>query len=76
MDVLLAYDKHGTFVYSDALALLKVRVDQGYWYDGEDAAEAEDILRQQSENKAWDFLRERSDHEYEDVEWQTVNDGT
>lgn len=55
-----------------ALGLLKERVDQGFWYDGEDAKTAKWILKVQDGKEAWNFLQDRSMFEYEYVELQTV----
>lgn len=83
MNVILAYGKQGTEVWASALALLKRRLDEGYWYDDEDASlrlkadpaepvtEAEvarRIVGRENESAAWRFLQRRSDHEYEGVE--------
>ena len=53
---------------SAALKLLKERVEDGFWYDDEDQAVAEDIAKYGSGEKAWKFLESRRDHEYEWVE--------
>lgn len=72
MEVLVAYTKHGIRIYDGALACLNVRVGDGYWYDDEDKACAEDIVQRCSEDDARKFLVYRSDHEYEEVAWETV----
>ena len=71
-----ADSKHGDFeVFGDdgtlesaALKLLAQRVEQGFWYDDEDQELAEDIVKYGSGEKAWRFLENRSDYEYEYVE--------
>lgn len=76
-------DKHSTYIIDHedgdraaALALLKERVQEGYWYenwdDGDEAHQYEDraakIANSGNEIEAYYFIvHERSDFEYEDV---------
>lgn len=86
-EVIIAHDKDGTFTYSSAFSLLRERVDQGIYYDnwddGDSANQWEDRARNiidlptedggaMRKARAWAFLRERSDFEYEGVEKQVV----
>lgn len=73
-EVILAHEKHGNSVYGSALGLLERRVQDGYWYDGEDAENAQAVLDSGSEKAAWVFLQSRSDYEYEYVERQEVTE--
>jgi hypothetical protein len=70
-EVILAHEKHGVFVYASAKYLLGERLSDGYWYDGEDAQEAQDA-HENGERASWDFRDSRSDYEYEHVESVTV----
>lgn len=53
---------------SAALKLLAERVEDGFWYDGDDAMIANSILVNQDGDRAWKFLDSRRDYEYEWVE--------
>lgn len=70
--VLLANEKHGTYVYASALACLRTRVEDGYWYGGEAAERARVIVLANDETLADGFLSDRSHAEYEGVQWATV----
>lgn len=87
MIVYVAHEKHGTFTYSCAREILRGRLEDGYWYDnwddGDPANQWEDRARaildlpdedfgELIEKRAWAFLLERADHEYEYVEQQRV----
>lgn len=80
MKVIVAHEKHGTFTYHSALTLLSLRLEDGYFYDNWDDGNpehqwedrAKQVLTADDEDKAWAFLQERSDHEYEYVEKQEV----
>lgn len=69
--VIVAYGKHGTFVYGNSLALVKERAEDG-WYD--DPEKYEWIVNSNDEQAAWNFLKSRREHEYESVEIQTVQE--
>lgn len=75
--LLVAKEKSGTrhFTVDDdkalqdaALSLLRERFKEGYWYDGDDARKAGDILTDKDGISAWAFLRARKNHEYESVD--------
>lgn len=66
-EVIVAHEKNGTFLYASAENLLRMRIKQGFWYNGEDAKLAEMALSN-GEDAAWEFLKSRSDYEYESVE--------
>lgn len=66
--VVLAYAKHGVETYDSAVALLRERLEEGYWYDATETALAEEAMERES--AAWEFLESRSDYEYERVEKQ------
>lgn len=70
--VIVAREKHGTFLYSTALGLLKQRVEEGHWYDAPTEKKAQKILSARDEKRAWLFLNNRRDNEYEYVERQEV----
>lgn len=79
MSVIVAHEKHGIFIYKTALGLLEQRIDLGEYYNWDDGNpkhqwgdRAEAVLHERSEAKAWAFLRERKDHEYEYIERQEV----
>lgn len=69
-EVIVAHSKHGTFVYASALTLLRERVEDDFWYD--DPEEYEWIINSNDEAAAWNFLKSRSEHEYEYVEKQQL----
>lgn len=69
-EVIIAYEKHGTFVYASALAIVKRRAAEGYWYD--DPEEYEWILESHDEQAADSFLHSRDEYEYEGFEYRTV----
>jgi hypothetical protein len=68
--------KGGETLYDAALELLTERLEQGFWYDNWDSGNpheqykdrAEHIIEDQDGEAAWNFLYDRSDHEYEYVE--------
>lgn len=68
--------KGGETLEQAALELLTERVNEGYWYynwdEGNPLTDYEDrakkIVELQDGKAAWGFLRERSEHEYEQVE--------
>lgn len=75
---ILVQDKWDTWICEGdtaALDLLNQRIGEGFWYDnwddGKDKHQWEDrakaISVAGSNDDAWKFLEERSDHEYEDV---------
>lgn len=72
--VIVAHEKHGTTTHATALGLLAERVADGYWYDFPEGSQqrAEAIVAEGDEARAWRFLCERRDHEYESVERQAV----
>ena len=69
-EVLVAYEKHGVHIYGSALAVVKRRVNDGYWYD--DPEEYEWIINSNDEAAAESFLRSRKEYEYEGYEWNVV----
>lgn len=77
-EVIIAHEKHGTFTYSSARALLESRVNDGYWYnnwdDGNPKHQWADLADAAliNETSAWHFLESRQDHEYEYVEIQEI----
>jgi len=80
--VLTWYDKHGDYLYDAtgeeglakaALTILQERLDQGYLSYPDDAEEkAGKILLAQDGAAAYEFLRDRDDHEYERIELTEV----
>lgn len=70
MEILLAYEKYGTQPYASALAVVKSRAEDGYWYD--DPSEYEWIINSNDEQAAESFLHSRSEYEYEGYEWVAV----
>lgn len=78
--VIVAKEKHGTFVYGSALELLEQRVKDNYWYDNWDDGvpehqwgdRARQIAASGNEKEAMHFLEERDDFEYEGFEVQNV----
>lgn len=72
MEIVVAREKHGTFLYASALACLRRRVGDDVYYEESDLAVAQDIIERQGETAAWNFLRARRDHEYEYVSRETV----
>lgn len=68
--IIVAHEKHSTFTYKSALSCLSTRVNDGYWYYGEDADRAKAALAAADEDAAWLFLESRSHAEYEYVERQ------
>jgi hypothetical protein len=75
--VLVCDEKHGTCVYGTATACLRDRVREAYtYYDPETLTRAKAILATENavrrETLANAFLDERSDYEYELVEWVPV----
>lgn len=80
-EIIVAHEKHGTVLYANAIACLRRRVNEGYWYTDSDAAEACAIVHEYdsshpatAEHKAWAFLLKRADHEYEGVSAEAVID--
>lgn len=73
MEVFVAYEKHGTSIHAQATTILNRRIREGYWYDDETVQNAMRALIQ-GEEAAWQFLDSRSDHEYEAVERQLVEE--
>lgn len=70
MRVIVAHEDQGTFVYANALALLQHRIEQKFWYAGDDAAMAREATV--SEDRALRFLNSRRNYEYEYIEEQGV----
>jgi hypothetical protein len=70
--VYVAHEKHGTVTYGSALAILRNRIDDGYWYEGSAKERAVAALSSLDEGRAWRFLQSRNEAEYEYVERQTV----
>jgi hypothetical protein len=66
--VLIASEKHGTFVYASALACLRNRLRLN-WYDDQTQTEAEAAVAAEDEYTCEAILQARSDYEYEYVEW-------
>lgn len=79
MQVLVLEEKHDTrLVAADdlpaaALNVLSERVEDGYWYYGEAAERAKNILATGDGDAAWRFLLSRCDAEYEYVELKEVS---
>lgn len=67
-----SYVVTGETLEEAALKLLKLRVEQGFWYENWDDIpwkdDAEFIIEAQDGKGAWEFLLQRRDHEYEWVE--------
>lgn len=63
-------------VYTAALGVVRERLADGYWYDGDPENQWEDrarlIVEAGDGKAAWAFLCERDDHQYEGVEIKTV----
>lgn len=77
--MLLVKDKWEEYVvdHSDgdeagALEILSERVEQGFWYDDQEAARAEKIVSTSDGDTALKFLLSRRDYEYEWVEIASV----
>lgn len=83
--VIVADGKYGTETYATALALLKQRLAEGIYYEDDGLAmwrtRAQRIVAAGSDTKrdpamveraALNFLRSRSEFEYEGIEVQTV----
>lgn len=51
-----------------ALAIVSRRVQEGYWYEDEDAETAQKAVDEKDGKLAWWLLQKRQDHEYEGFE--------
>lgn len=58
----------GDSLAAAALKLLRQRVEQGFWYDGDAAERAATIVHDEDGEAAWAFLDARSNYEYEHVQ--------
>lgn len=75
MDLLIWEDKHGDLIYkfdtvedrrAAVLDIIKRRLEMGYFYDDSED-ESRKILETENLDDGLRFLRDRRDHEYEEI---------
>lgn len=83
MHIIVGHEKHGTFLYKNAIACVRRRLERGeFEFDPHDKNHAE-VARKiiaaadegdcaSAEAAAWNLLQERRDYEYEGVELEHV----
>ena len=70
-EVIIGGEKHDHTVFATALACIRYRLNQGtYDFDPDEEGRVElaaEILHTGSESRAWHFLLDNSNYEYEEV---------